>query len=104
MSAEPMDHQAEPEKKRRPPKRLPGWGRGRRSLAGELLDVHAAGELLGMTELTVRGQISRGRPPYRRMGGRIVCIRAELLAFLDALPGLSLAEVRRNLEAREGKL
>jgi len=90
--------------KRKPPKRKKGWGSGPRRLAGELLDVRSAAELLGATELTVRGQISRGRLPYRRLGGRVVCIRTELLQFLNELPGVSLEEARANLEARRGEL
>jgi len=101
MIAEPK---TDAEKKaQKPPKRQKGWGRGPRRLAGELLDMRAAAELLGMSELTMRGQISRGRLPYRRMGGRIVCIRAELLQFLMELPGLSLAEARANATARRGE-
>jgi len=86
--------------KHTPPKRKPGTGAGPRRLAGELLDVRSAAELLGATELTVRGQIARGRLPYRRLGGRVVCIRTELLQFLNELPGVTLEEARANTAAR----
>ncbi len=43
-----------------PPKRQPGWGRGPRTIAGEILDVRATAAFLGESELTVRSQISRG--------------------------------------------
>jgi len=87
---------------RKPPKRKPGWGAGPRRLAGELLDIRGAAELLGTTELTIRGQIARGRLPYRRLGGRLVCIRGELLDFIRSLPGVNIDEAQANLEARSG--
>jgi hypothetical protein len=86
--------------KHKPPRRKPGTGTGPRRLAGELLDVRTAAELLGATELTIRGQISRGLVPYRRLGGRIIVLRGELEKFLASLPGVTAAEAAENAAAR----
>jgi hypothetical protein len=61
-----------------------------------VLDVRAASELLGWTEHATRARIERRELPHRRLGrdgrGRIVVIKAELVAWLSALPGVTVEE------------
>jgi hypothetical protein len=52
-----------------------------------VLDVAAVTAFVGnKTEKQTRAQISRGLLPARRFGGRVIVLRAELLAHLHALP------------------
>jgi len=88
---------------RKPPKRLAGWGRGRRSLAGQLMDVRACSELIGGTEDQIRSRAAHGLLPYRKWAGRVVFLRPEIMEFLEALPGVSLADARANAAARRGE-
>jgi hypothetical protein len=44
--------------------------------------------------------IERRLIPFRRLGGRIVFLRSELDAWLQALPGCAPGEARRNAEER----
>lgn len=67
-----------------------------------MLDVARAAVFLGATEKTLRARIARGLLPYRRDGKRIVLIRRELLAFLDALDGVSMVQALANLKQRQG--
>jgi excisionase family DNA binding protein len=70
-----------------PPKKQNGQARGRRRIDGKLiLGIQEAGELLGLTEKATRARIERGEIPARRLGGRIVVLRAELEASVAALP------------------
>jgi hypothetical protein len=90
--------------KHKPPRRKPGTGTGPRKIAGEALDVRSTAALLGGTELQTRGLISRELIPYRRLGGRIIVLRAELEAFLAGLPGVTAAEAAQNAAARRSEL
>jgi hypothetical protein len=93
-----------PEPKHKPPKRQPGWGQRARRLSGEALDVASTSLLLGQSELQTRSQISRAILPYRRLGGRIICLRSEILSYLNnELPGVTLEQARANLAKRRGE-
>ncbi len=85
-----------------PPPKQPGRQSGPRRISGELLDVRAVAEYLGESEKAVRAQISRGMLPHRRLGGRIVCRRAELEAYLEGLPGVSVDEAITATVTRKG--
>lgn len=89
--------------KREPPKRKAGWGKGSRVFDGEAMDVRSTSALIGQKEWQTRSQIGRGILPYRKLGGRIICLRSEILSYLrDVLPGVSLEQARANLAARKG--
>jgi hypothetical protein len=83
-----------------PPRKRSGQQTGPRRIDGAMLDVHGAARLTGDTEKAVRAKIARGLLPYRRLGGRVVFLRSELLAFLEALPGVRLEEALANIEGR----
>ena len=57
---------------RRPPKKLPGQAKGRRSMNGVVKDVSAMGSILGTTDGKIRSAVARGLLPYRRWGKRLV--------------------------------
>lgn len=59
----------------------------------EVLSIAQCARLLGLTEKAVRRRIARRHLPFRRFGRRIIIIRAELLAYLDQLPGCRPAEL-----------
>ena len=40
--------------------------------------------------------VERGQLPYRKLGRRVLFLRAELEEFLEALPGLRPADVRKR--------
>jgi hypothetical protein len=93
----PMSHESQ---LKRPPLKLPGKQTGRRRFGGELLDIAGGAELLGIFEKTLRGRISRGTIPYRRWGGRVILIRAELMKFFQELPGISPEQASSNIGQR----
>jgi len=72
---------------KKPPARKSGQGRGRREINGEILDVSTGGKLLGFNEKTTRSKIARKQLPFRRLGGRIVFIKSELIGYINNLPG-----------------
>jgi hypothetical protein len=80
----------------RPPAKRKGVATGRRRFNGELLDVAGAAGLLGVTEKAVRGRVARRLLPHRKLNGRVVLIRRELIEFLDGLPGTTVAEALAN--------
>lgn len=61
--------------------------RSLRPTATEVLDVAACAAFLGTTEIAIRARVRRRQLPFRRFGRRIVFLRAELTAYLAALPG-----------------
>ena len=85
-----------------PPKKKPGQGKGPRTISGLALDVRQASAFLGMSEKTLRGQVSRGLVPYRRLSARIIFLRPELEAWLQTLDGCNLEEANNNQMARCG--
>ena len=64
-----------------------------------LLGVEGAAEMLGRSENAVRRMVERRQIPFRKSGRRVLFLESELRAFIDALPGVSLEEVRQRQEA-----
>jgi excisionase family DNA binding protein len=58
---------------------------------------------LGVSEKAIRAQVARGVIPYRRLGGRVVFVVADIDAYLSQLPGVSPSEALANLAARNGR-
>ena len=81
-----------------PPPKKAGHKTGLRTLNGEALDVrHAATLLFGEgAEKNLRRLVDRRLVPHRRLNGRIVFLRSELLAYLNKLPGPTLKEAMTN--------
>lgn len=63
-------------------------------------DVKEAARVIGCSERAVRARVARQVIPCRRLGKRVLFLRAELEQFLAGLPGVTLDEARRNQEAR----
>jgi helix-turn-helix protein len=66
-----------------------------------MLDVRTGAAFLGATEKVLRGQVARRVIPFRRLGGRIIFLRAELEAWLTRLDGCTLDEAQLNMAARK---
>jgi hypothetical protein len=88
-------------KRKPPPKKLEGQGRGPRTLNGGLLDVRAAARLLGTSEKMIRARVSRRLLPFRKFSGRVVFVRSEFEQYLLDLPGCSLDEAKASVLARQ---
>ena len=73
----------------------------RKTINGQLLDVANAAELLGVSQRSLRARVRRKLIPYRKLDHRVVFRRDELEAFVEALPGVSVEEAQRNVEARK---
>jgi excisionase family DNA binding protein len=71
-----------------------------------LLNVEQAAAMLGRTPHAMYRLIARRKVPYRKDGRRVLFLERELLAFVEALPGLSLEEMRdqQQLRGRGGAL
>ena len=67
-----------------PPRKCAGQAAGRRRIDGELLDVASAAAFLGLTEKAIRARVARQLLPHRRLNGRIVLVRRELVQFLGS--------------------
>jgi hypothetical protein len=59
--------------------------------------------MLGTSEGKIRSAVARGLLPYRRWGGRIVFLTAEVEDFLGRLPGVSVDDAVANVQARQGQ-
>jgi hypothetical protein len=86
-----------------PPRKRAGQGGGPRRVAGQILDVAGAAQLLGVSEKAIRARVARGLLPYRRWGGRVVFLADELAEYLRRLPGVTLDEAVRNGAQRVGE-
>lgn len=87
-----------------PPKKQAGQGCGFRRIDGAVMDVRTAAAFLGGSEKQLRGMVERKLIPFRRWGStRIIFVRAELAAWLTNLPGCTAAEVKANVELRQGR-
>ena len=65
-----------------------------------ITDVPGAAEFLGTTEKAVRQRVARRMIPFRKWGGRLLFVTAELESFVNSLPGCTLEEARLNEEAK----
>ncbi len=68
-----------------------------------LLDVTAVARLLGCSPKSIRARVARRLIPFRRLGGRIVFLRTELVAFIEGLDGCDPDEAHSNLTQRRGR-
>lgn len=76
---------------------------GRASTSGAaMLNVREGAHYLGTSEKSIRHLIGRGRLPHRRIGRRVVLVKAEIDAWIDTLPGVSLADVSAVRERTGG--
>jgi len=69
----------------------------------EYLTIDGVAELLGKKRKAVEKLVERRLLPFRRPGKRIIFSRAELAAFMDKLPGVTLEEAERRVEERVGR-
>jgi len=83
-----------------PPRKRPGQAVGPRTINGVALDVRSASALCGFSEKQTRALVARGLIPHRRLGGRIIFLRAELEQFLASLPGVTPHEADENRSLR----
>ncbi|MEO5957414.1 MAG: hypothetical protein ABIR36_17240 [Nitrospiraceae bacterium] len=91
---------------RQMPRKCKGQALGQRTINGtSAVDVRGAARLIGGpdTEKQIRGLVERRLIPFRKLGGRIIFLRAELEAWLSGLDGCTVEEARGNLAARNGK-
>lgn len=72
----------------------------RRTINGAYLGVPEAAAVLGISQRSLRWHADHKLIPFRRLGRRIVFRRAELEAFYDRLPGMSLNEARQNANGK----
>jgi hypothetical protein len=86
--------------KAKPPRKRAGQATGRRLFNGHLLDVASGAAFLGGTEKQLRAWVDRRAVPFKRLGGRVVFLKAELEAFLVQLDGCGVDEAIQNLAAR----
>ncbi|HTN72601.1 MAG TPA: hypothetical protein VMO00_16090 [Methylomirabilota bacterium] len=66
------------------------------TLPGEILDVSSAAVYLGISEKGLRARVARRMIPFKRWGGRVCFLRAELLDFLRNLDGCRVDEALQN--------
>jgi excisionase family DNA binding protein len=64
-----------------------------------LLDVPETAAMLGRSQNAVRRMVERRQIPYRKSGRRVLFMESELRAYIEALPGLSLADLREREKA-----
>jgi excisionase family DNA binding protein len=61
-----------------------------------LLDVPETAAMLGRSENAIRRMVERRQIPYRKSGRRVLFVESELKAFIEALPGLPLEDLRER--------
>ena len=64
-----------------------------------LLDVPETAAMLGRSENAIRRMVERRQIPYRKSGRRVLFLESELKAFIEALPGLPLEDLREREKA-----
>jgi excisionase family DNA binding protein len=65
----------------------------------KLLGVEEAAEMLGRTTHAMYRLVERRQIPYRKSGRRVLFVESELKAFIEALPGLPLEDLREREKA-----
>ena len=90
--------------KKQPPKKQKGQALGQRKINGEILDVAAVAEWLGVSSDTIRARVARQQIPYRKWGKRIIFRRSEVDEYFKQLEGVSMEEALKNESARREKV
>jgi excisionase family DNA binding protein len=70
----------------------------------EYLTIDGVAKLWGKNRKAVEKMVERRLLPFRKHGKRIIFSRAELAAFFDKLPGVTLEEAERRVEERAGRV
>ena len=86
------------------PRKRKGQATGPRKIAGDILDVGALADLLGISDDMVRSRVTRRQLPFKRWGGRIVFLRSEVAEFFDKLEGVSVEEAAMNERFRRAEM
>jgi len=86
-----------------PPKKKLGQGKGPRAINGMGPGCPGGSGLCGWSEKHSRAMVARGLMPHRRLGGRIIFIKAELEKWLLTLGGVNLEEATENMRMRNGE-
>ena len=68
---------------------------------GGVLYVDEVAEMLNTTPKAIRGKVARRLLPFHKLEGRVIFYRDDLEHMLANLPGCSLEEAQKNLEARK---
>ena len=95
---------SQPDRFKKPPKKKHGEATVPRRIAGEILDVAAVAEWLGVSQGTIRARVARQQIPYRKWGGRIIFRRSEVEEYFKQLEGVSIDEALANERARREKV
>ena len=67
----------------------------------EVLDTEKAGKFIGgRSPAAIRNLAYRKRIPFRKVGGRLMFIRSELVEWIKQSPGLSIQELKKNEDHR----
>jgi excisionase family DNA binding protein len=69
----------------------------------EYLTMDGVAELFGKKRKAVEKMVERRLIPFRKHGKRVIFSRAELAAFCDQLPGVTMEEAERRVEERVGR-
>ena len=64
---------------------------------GDVLHIGAVATMFDVTERSIEAMIARRQIPFRKLGKRVIFLRAELELFFQSLPGTGVEEA---LEAR----
>lgn len=69
----------------------------------DYLTIDGVAELLGKNRKAIEKMVERRLLPFRKHGKRVIFSHAELAAFFDKLPGVTLAEAEQRVEERLGR-
>src|SRR5262249_52481852 len=90
----------------RPPTKLPGQQNGRRRIGGSAGGLDVAGTSGGDfngAEKSGYGKVARREIPFKRLGGRLIFLKAELDRYFEALDGCTVEEALANDRRRRGE-
>ena len=62
----------------------------------QYLNLTVCAELMRRTENGVRGLVRRKAIPYRKPGGRLLFVRAEIISWINDSEGVRLQEVKNQ--------
>jgi len=72
---------------------MKGKGTMKKGTVTDLMTIPEGAEVLRKSEGALRQDIWKGRLPFRKIGGRIYLVRAELEALIAKSPGRRLDEI-----------
>jgi len=70
------------------------WGKWLEAEGKSILNTAEVGELIGRSPGAIRNLVLRRAIPYRKVAGRLIFLRSEILKWIEEAPSVKLEDLK----------